>query len=165
MNGDTTRTRNGDRSGESIRRIITLEYHRTGLCQYGGMRINHRLQTVDTGIDRCLLNDGSPADDRAGLTDTLDIHLRASDNHLTTVFQVTAPIHVTDDDLRSREHDAMLIIYILAIVQTLEDIGLHLLNGLFLLVNLSEILLYTILEVTQDLLPIVKYIIHSRSPF
>ena len=164
MDGDTTTSGHSNRLREGIRSIIALKHHRTGLCQHSGMRIDHSLLTVDTWIDRRLLNHGSAVNDGTRLTNTFYIHLRTSDDDLTTTFQVTALIHMTDDDLRSREHDTMLVANILTIIQTVEDLCLHLLNSLFLLMNLCEILLHAALEVIQNLLPIIKYITHNLSP-
>ena len=164
MDGDTTTSGHSNRLREGIRSIIALKHHRTGLCQHSGMRIDHSLLTVDTWIDRRLLNHGSAVNDGTRLTNTFYIHLRTSDDDLTTTFQVTALIHMTDDDLRSREHDTMLVTNILTIIQTVKDFSLHLLNGLFLLMNLCEILLHAALEVIQNLLPIIKYITHNLSP-
>ena len=72
---------------------------------------------------------------------------------------------MTDDDLGCGKHDAVFVIDILATVHTVEDLGLHLLNGCLLLVNLCEILFHAALEVIQYFLPIIKYIIHNRPPY
>ena len=79
---------------------------------------------------------------------------------MTTRHEVAALVDITDDDLGGGEDDALLVADILAGVQTVEDVALHLLNLYLLLMDLLQVLRDAVLEIGQDFFPIVKYVFH-----
>ena len=160
MDMDAALAQQGRNGGEGILRIVALQADGTGLLRDGRLGVDHILHTVGTGIDSRLHNVGGTTHDGTRLAGTFEIDVGTADDDVTTRLQVAALIDIADDDLGGGEDDALLVADILAGVQTVEDVALHLLNLYLLLMNLLQVLGDAVLEIGQDFFPIVKYVFH-----
>ena len=121
---------------------------------------HHVLLSVGARVDGYLADAGCTAGDGACASHALERHVAALHDHLThRSQQVAAVVHVADDDLRCRDHDAVLVAVELASIQAFEYLALHLLYGRLLLMNLFQFFLNALLEVVHHVLPLFKYII------
>ena len=160
MDMDAALAQQGRNGGEGILRIVALQADGTGLLRDGRLGVDHILHTVGTGIDSRLHNVGGTTHDGTRLAGTFEIDVGTADDDMSTRLQVAALIDIADDDLGGGEDDALLVADILAGVQTVEDVALHLLNLYLLLMNLLQVLGDAVLEIGQDFFPIVKYVFH-----
>ena len=165
MDTDATPACRGGSHREGIGSIIAFKHDVTSLIYNLRCFANHVLYTVRARIDSYLTDAGRTTDDVAGIPHSIELHLMAiEDNLSSTSHQVAALVYVADDNLGSRENQALLIAIILKAFHLFEKVGLHLLNLSLLLVNLFQVFLYAVLKIAKHGLPIVEYIVcHNRS--
>ena len=163
MNTDAAVARVSWHLRECIGGIAAVEHDRAGLRDDLRRAAHHVLAPVDTGINGLLLDKRCTGDDTAALAGSLECQTMASDDdRACLVYQRAALIHIADDNLRRREHDAPFVADNVPTVKAAEDIILDLLHLCLLLVHLLYALIHALLELLQQCLPFFEYICHSN---
>ena len=119
------------------------------------------LAAVSAGIFGNLTDAGCPEIQTSTLTGSFDSYLSTTyDDLRTSGKEGTTAIHITDDDLRCRQHQPLGITHIAAFLQLCHHVEFHLLHLSLALADLRQVFLYTALEVGEFFLPILEYIVH-----
>ena len=163
MDGHTTTTCQPWILREHIGGIATVEHNITSLRYDLRGVAYHILLAIDAGIDSHLSDDRCTTDHTSHRAHTFDIHFTTTDNHLTytAALKCSGPVNITDDNLRSRDDNAIAVMIEQAVTKAVIQSFLDLLNLRFLLLDFSQILIDTLLKLVQQVFPIVKYITHD----